>query len=133
MASNCERKQSCGHLPGACDGFLLTKNCCIPVSCPPITCDPRIFLNLAGLTGNLNFQLFRMKGCQVKIELSDCNDEVEGVICNVGTNFVDVKQTDNTVITILIERIRLIRWEDPACNPCVPPPPCNPCPPCPPC
>jgi hypothetical protein len=131
MSGNCEKKQPCLPLHGPCDGFLITKSCCIPVSCPTIVCDPRIFLNLAGLTGNLNFQLFRLKGCQVEIELSSpCEDKVEGIICNVGTNFVDVKQDDNTVITVLIERIRLIKWVDPACNPCVPPPPCKPCSPC---
>lgn len=111
----------------------MSANCGNKHTCPYIVCDHRIFLNLGGLTGNLNFQLFRMKGCRVKIELSECQDKVEGIICNVGTNFIDLKQEDNTVITVLTEKIRLVRWEDPACNPCVPPPPCDSCATCPSC
>ncbi|MBZ4687108.1 MAG: hypothetical protein PWQ96_351 [Clostridia bacterium] len=131
--SDKQHVQTCLPIPSACDGFLVHKVCCVPFSCPPVICDERIHLKLSGLTGNLNFQLFRLKGCKVEIELdcpADGKSKVEGIICNVGTNFVDIKLEDNTVITVLIEKIRLIKWTDPQCNPCVPPPPEKPCPPC---
>ena len=102
--------------------------------CPPIpVCNDPLNLRLAGLTGNLNFQLFRLKGCPVSIRI-DCSGDTEiinGVICNVGTDFVDVRKKDNTVVTVITERICRINWPDPKCNPCVPPTvPLNPCPAC---
>lgn len=130
--------QPCLPLPAVCNGFLVQKACCVPVSCPPIICDERIHLRLAGLTGNLNFQLFRMKGCPVEIEV-ECRqggdgagkETVKGIICNAGTDFVDIKQANNTVVTLMVEKIRLIKWTDPCCNPCVlPSDPCSPCLPC---
>jgi len=107
------------------------KNCCQPFKCFPVPiCDDRIQLRLAGLTGNLTFQLFRLKGCELEIEI-DCieqKEKIKGVICNVGTDFVDILQDNKTVTTILINRILRINWTDPACNPCIPVPcPPNPC------
>jgi len=131
--SDKQHLEPCLPIPSACDGFLVHKACCVPISCPPVICDERIHLKLSGLTGNLNFQLFRLKGCRVKIELdcpADGKSKVEGNICNVGTNFVDIKLKDNTIITVLVEKIRFIKWTDPKCNPCVSPPPEKPCPPC---
>lgn len=103
-----------------CDDVLTKQKCCFPVQFPSV-CDDRIRLRLAGLTGNLNFKLFRLKGCPVMIE-TDCpgpGNVVEGILCNVGTNFVDVRRDDDTVVTVLNEQIQRIEWPDPACKPCV--------------
>lgn len=93
--------------------------CCSP--CVPFQ------VRLAGLQGNLAFELFRLKGCNVIIHL-DCPGEnqetIEGKICNVGIDFVDILQTtgkSTTVVTVLIQRICKITWPDPKCNPCKPP------------
>lgn len=108
------------HLPtNVCDGFFIKGDCKIPVNVPPF-CDNRVRLWLGGLTGNLNFLLFRQKGCKVKINF-DCNgknETVKGVICQVGTDFLDILQKDKTVVTILQDRINRIRWKDKDCNPC---------------
>ncbi|MBO8128395.1 MAG: hypothetical protein H0Z39_04235 [Peptococcaceae bacterium] len=104
---------------------------CPPVHCFPFfVCDNRVRLQLGGLTGNLNFQLFRLKGCQVIIvfECSGSELSVTGVVCNVGTDFVDVKRDDGTVVTVLTARICKIEWLQPECTPCVPIPcPSHPC------
>lgn len=43
---------------------------------------------------------------------------LEGIICNVGTDFVDVLQDDQTIVTVLTDRIMNIKWADPDCEPC---------------
>ena len=100
--------------------------CLPPCHCLPMpVCDDRIRLSLAGLTGNLNFQLFRQQGCRVQIEFecADQRETVKGVIYNVGTDFVDLLRSNKTVVTVLTERICSISWDDPHCNPGEPLPP----------
>ncbi len=83
-------------------------------------CSP-FHLRLSGLQGNLNFQLFRFKGCPVKIKL-ECGEgeskKIEGKICNVGTDFVDIRKSDKTVTTVPLNRICKIYWPDKDCSPC---------------
>ncbi|MFP7471356.1 hypothetical protein SFC55_10150 [Niallia taxi] len=103
------------------NGHFVGKDCDVPLKVSPFFFginNPR--LNFNGLNGNLAFQLFRFKGCKVKIflECPDMSDEVEGVICNVGTNFVDILMFDEKVVTVLIEHICKIEWLDKHCNPC---------------
>lgn len=88
---------------------------------------------LAGLQGSLNFQLFRFKGCPIVVELECCDGKVnvvEGRICNVGIDFVDIIQDGgrhedkscdrDRVVTILLDRICNIVWPDKDCSPCRP-------------
>ena len=101
-----------------CDGVLVFKNCCIPFT--STRCNNPFNLRLAGLNQNLNFQLFGMKGCRVEIEY-ECqgtNEEVKGIICDIGTDFIAVMRDNGVVSTILKERICKIEWKDPCCNPC---------------
>ncbi len=44
--------------------------------------------------------------------------KVEGILCNVGTDYVDVKLENQTVVTVLRNHIRKIKWPDRKCNPC---------------
>ncbi|MCM3671313.1 hypothetical protein M3181_20345 [Mesobacillus maritimus] len=105
------------------DAHFKGEHCDVPFKVSPFNfCLPNFRLNFNGLNGNLAFQLFRFKGCKVKVFI-DCSEsgstsEIRGVICNVGTNFVDVIKEDKTVVTILIERICKIEWLDKQCNPC---------------
>lgn len=126
-----DEKESCCHDTPCHDGRLISQNCCLPVTCSPLLiCDDRIRVRVAGLNANLNFQLFRLKGCPVEVEY-DCTGSggsVQGTICGVGTNFVDILLNNGTVVTLLLDRICRINWTDPNCNPCVPlNPPENPC------
>lgn len=79
---------------------------------------------LAGIQGNISFQLFRLKGCRVRIHISCTGEDfyVDGKICNVGTDFVDIhldeKKCGGKVITVMIERICTIEWLDKDCSPC---------------
>lgn len=103
------------------NGHFVGKNCDVPLKISPFFFginNPR--LNFNGLNGNLAFQLFRFKGCKVRIflECPDSSEEVEGIICNVGTNFVDILKYDEKVVTVLIEHICKIEWLDKHCNPC---------------
>lgn len=41
---------------------------------------------------------------------------IEGTICQVGLNFVDLLQDNNSVITILTDKITDISWDDPECQ-----------------
>lgn len=101
-----------------CDGVFVFKDCSIPFT--SARCNNPFNLRLAGLNQNLNFQLMGTKGCQVEIEY-ECqgtNGEVKGTVCNIGTDFIDVKSSNGVVSTILKERICKINWKDPCCNPC---------------
>ncbi|MGF7050529.1 hypothetical protein J2T13_005078 [Paenibacillus sp. DS2015] len=86
----------------------------------PYDCDARIQLRLAGLNGGLNFLLFRNQGCRVNvtIEQGSTTRVIAGIICNVGTNFVDIKQKADKVVTILQERIVHIEWLDRSIGSC---------------
>jgi hypothetical protein len=81
-----------------------------------------ISIRLAGLTSNLSFELFRGKGCEVKVEVDcgggDGKEIIEGKICNSGTDYVDILQKNDKVTTILLNRVCRILWKDPNCNPC---------------
>lgn len=83
-------------------------------------CNDRIRPQLAGLTNSLNFQLLRKKKCPVIIEFDAAGEEelVTGVICSVGTNFIDIRKRDDSVVTLMPDRITRIKWIDPRCNPC---------------
>ncbi len=50
--------------------------------------------------------------------LDFCEKIIKGKICNSGTDFVDILRDDYTVVTVLRESIRKIKWIDPDCNPC---------------
>ncbi|PLT34074.1 hypothetical protein [Bacillus sp. V5-8f] len=43
--------------------------------------------------------------------------EINGVICHAGIGFVNILKDDQTVVTIMTERINSITWEDPGCQP----------------
>ncbi|HZG73287.1 MAG TPA: hypothetical protein VEY51_17255 [Chondromyces sp.] len=103
------------------NGHFVGEECSVPFIASPFNfCINNFRLNFNGLNGNLAFQLFRFKGCEVKVvfECAGEKEEVEGTICNVGTNFVDIIKHNKTVVTILIQRICNIVWEDKHCNPC---------------
>ncbi|HZG83486.1 hypothetical protein [Paenibacillus sp.] len=100
------------------DGELHAGGCCIPFSSEK--CLNPFHLRLGQLNQNLNFQLFGLKGCRVEVEY-ECrggNDEVKGVVCDVGTDFISVLKDNGVVATILKERICKIDWKDSCCNPC---------------
>ena len=78
-------------------------------------CDDQVHLRLAGLTGNLNFQFMRFKGCKVTVELDGGHgvSKVTGNIGDVGTDFVDLVRRDGTVVTVLQHHIVSVRWDEP--------------------
>lgn len=51
---------------------------------------------------------------------TDSSDEniIRGIICNVGTDFVDLLQDNQKVVTVLRNRIKKVKWVEPHCNPC---------------
>ncbi|PJZ00013.1 hypothetical protein CPT06_13810 [Bacillus vallismortis] len=53
-----------------------------------------------------------------KKRMSSNEKVLKGVLCNVGTDFVDILLTDSTVMTILRSQIKKINWCDSECNPC---------------
>jgi len=100
------------------DGVLRFGDCCVPYS--SVCCNRPFNLRLAELNQNLNFQLFGMRGCKVRVEY-ECqgsNDEVTGTVCEIGTDFLAVKKESGVVVTILKERICKIEWKDSCCHPC---------------
>ena len=103
------------HGHGHCEDFFLVDHCCGPKAFSHNNCCNKHFsLHLAGLTGDLNFQLFRRKGCCAKVEL-ECASEtksIEGRVCAIGIDFVDILKNDKTVVTIMKQRICTIHWLD---------------------
>ncbi|KOP80561.1 hypothetical protein AMS59_04040 [Lysinibacillus sp. FJAT-14745] len=74
---------------------------------PCICCDKFFVLNLAGLTDNLNYELLRYKGQKAEIETVFCTIEC-GVICNIGIDFIEIKEQDGAIVTILKDKISRI-------------------------
>lgn len=73
---------------------------------------PLIKLRLAGINNNLNFELFRHKGNRVIIEVTsgEKSERIRGVLCDVGTDYVDIKKANGRVVTILQSNIQKIEW-----------------------
>ncbi|MEY8745534.1 hypothetical protein AB9M62_40485 [Bacillales bacterium AN1005] len=73
---------------------------------------PLIKLRLAGINNNLNFELFRHKGNRIIIEVSsgEKTEKIRGVLCDVGTDYVDIKKANGRVVTLLQSNIIKIEW-----------------------
>jgi len=103
------------HGHGHCEDFFLVDHCYGPKAFSHNNCCNKHFsLHLAGLTGNLNFQFFRKKGCCAKVEF-ECESETKslvGRVCAIGIDFVDILKNDKTVVTIMKQRICTIHWLD---------------------
>ncbi len=59
-------------------------------------CDDRFNVRLKGIDGGLAFRLRQLIGCVVKLEVecgNECN-EIRGIICHVGRDFVEVEKID---------------------------------------
>ena len=119
---NCSRcghhhdKCSCSHKGhNVCNDFFFVDHCCGPKAFSHNhCCDDRFHLHLAGLTGNLNFHLFRKQGCCAKVEF-ECSSETQtvvGRVCDIGTDFLDILKDDKTILTIMKEKICSIHWLD---------------------
>ncbi|MCM3782129.1 hypothetical protein M3231_04035 [Neobacillus mesonae] len=73
---------------------------------------PLIQLRLAGLNTNLNFELLRNEGKPVIIEVvsGEKIEKIQGTLCQIGTNYVDIRKADGKVVTILQDSIHKIEW-----------------------
>lgn len=98
-------KQNCKHdQDDTCSSCERRKKC---VKYPISFCDNFFTINLAGLTENLSFQLFKLKGHKVEIE-TILGTQEHGVICNFGIDFIEIKKSDGTVVLILRDKISKI-------------------------
>ncbi len=104
-----------------CDTYFRKEKRIIPVSFPCCDCDDRVRLNLAGLTGNLNFQLLKSVGCDVEIDttISAGENKERGKIYNVGIDFIELKKENGTLVTILKDKVSQIHWLDDECHSCM--------------
>jgi len=96
------------HSHGHCHSLLFPRHGC---------CDDRIRLRLGGLHDTLGFRLMRAHGCDVEIETGD-NQKVKGTVCSAGADFVDIRQKNKTIVTLLRHEIKQIHWKDDCCRPC---------------
>ncbi|WP_460010637.1 hypothetical protein [Lysinibacillus sp. CTST325] len=56
---------------------------------------------------NLNYELLRYKGQKAEIETVFGTME-RGVLCNFGIDFIDIKEQDGAIVTILKDKISKI-------------------------
>ncbi|RLL43848.1 hypothetical protein D8M04_13140 [Oceanobacillus piezotolerans] len=87
------------------------EGCKIPYQLPCKDCKNHFRLNLAGLTENLNFQLLQEKDCKLEIMVGPNQDTEIGRIYNVGIDFIEIKNDDDKIITILKNKIVNIQRE----------------------
>jgi len=59
------------------------------------------------LTDNLNYQLLKYKGHNVEIETVFGTKE-SGILCSFGIDFIEIKEKDDTFVTILKDKISKI-------------------------
>ena len=103
ITSKCNEKNK--HVQDCtCSSCERCKKC---VKYPLSFCDDFFTINLAGLTENLSFQLFKLKGHKVEIETIAGTHE-RGVICNFGIDYIEIKKNDGTVVLILRDKISKI-------------------------
>ena len=105
-----------------CEGpYFMNHGHLIPVHLPCCHGNDDFRLNLAGLTGNVNFKLSSFVGCDVEINTTFGTTKMKerGKICGVGIDFIDLKNENGMVVTILKDRVSQIRWLDDDCHPCV--------------
>lgn len=88
--------------------YLRKGSCKIPVQIPCPDCNDFFDINLAGLTENLNFQLLRFEDSDIEIDTA--SGSVKGRICKVGIDFIEIKEKDGIIVTILKDKIIQIRW-----------------------
>ncbi|MGE7688751.1 hypothetical protein ACQKMI_06040 [Lysinibacillus sp. NPDC097214] len=85
-----------------------SKDGCIKCSKYPNSCCDKFFvLNLCGLTNSLNYQLLKYKGQNVEIETVSGTKE-SGILCSFGIDFIEIKEKDDTFVTILKDKISKI-------------------------
>lgn len=82
----------------------------IPVKYPYCDCSRYKRLSLAGLTDNINFRLLKNAGREVEIETTFRMEK--GRIYDIGTDYVEIKEENGLIVTMLKENIRHIRWLD---------------------
>jgi hypothetical protein len=101
------KKGECQH-----DHYLIKEGCKIPAYFPQCDCNHLIEINLAGLTGNLNFLLLKFEGNDVEIDtiLGDEIKKERGKIYNVGIDFIELKTENGMIVSILKDKIGQIRW-----------------------
>ena len=85
------------------------------VKYPLSFCDHFFTINIAGLTENLSFQLLKLKGQRVEIEMLSGKHE-HGVVCNFGIDFIEIKKKDGTVVLILRDKISKIYIQAENCS-----------------
>ncbi|MGM7635156.1 hypothetical protein [Bacillus sp. Hm123] len=91
-----EAKESCceNEKEHGCSHQSHKEHCnCKRNTCRKNLCDKNFSIRLAGLQDGLNFRLRQLLGCEVMVEL-DNEDQVNGIICLVGSNFVEMLVKD---------------------------------------
>lgn len=70
----------------------------------------KIKLNVSRLTDNLNFQLISHHKRKVLIETLAPMIVVKGRIYRIGVDYLDIKQKDGQIVTVLKDKIKKIYW-----------------------
>lgn len=89
---------------------------CTPVCVPD--CNKLLQISLAGKSDTFGFTLIRMIGCRLKVDM-ECagkTSRIVGVLCNTGTDFIDIRKANGRVVTVLRDKIDKIEWLDKNCN-----------------
>lgn len=73
-------------------------------------------ITLAGLMDNLNFKLLKNRNCPLKVA-TEGGCQFTGKTCNVGIDYIDIKDRHGKVVTILKDKLSHIEWECKKCKP----------------
>ncbi|WP_338470567.1 hypothetical protein R4Z10_17465 [Niallia sp. XMNu-256] len=101
------------------NGEFKVEGHCIPYEAPCHDCSDdhdhnNHRLNLAGLKDHLNYKLLTMSDCELVIHttIGTHTHQEKGKIYNVGIDFIEIKNHNDQIITILKDKISHITVEE---------------------
>ena len=72
-------------------------------------------INFAGLKNHVNRKLNQCKHCEFEITTTGCSKK-RGKTKQLGIDFVDMKEKNGKVVTVLRDKVQYFNWSDKSCK-----------------
>lgn len=99
-----------------CQGRFQKKSSRKIKCCHHYDCRDFFQVNFSGLTNNLNYKLLKHKGCELEMNTIDGRRKKRKTD-HIGIDFVDIKNENGHIVTVLKDKIVSIDWLSRDCSP----------------